>query len=276
MSGATILAKLGKLVFPCGPDKRPLVKWRECATTDLDQISDWRERWPNAMIGLPCGAANNLFVIDLDTHKETGQPLGAASLAELGYSQLLEGPRVQTPSGGMHIYFQHWPGGRNTVGNLGPGIDTRTEGGYVIAAGSHCATGRYLGDPDWSALPKLPLGLRARATQPQRAPAPRHNEPACPGEIQELLGHVPSDCDYQTWVTALMALHDRFRGSEDGLAIADAWSAQGSKYRPGEVAAKWRSFKRSGVSFASLPAIARDHGANLSEIARKHRRAAHG
>ena len=51
MSGATILAKLGKLVFPCGPDKRPLVKWRECATTDLDQISDWRERWPNAMIG---------------------------------------------------------------------------------------------------------------------------------------------------------------------------------------------------------------------------------
>ena len=65
-------------------------------------------------------------------------------------------------------------------------------------------------------------------------------------------------------------------GGEDGLALADAWSAAGGKYVPGEVAAKWRSFRSSGVTFASLPAIARQHGADLAIISRKHSRAAHG
>jgi hypothetical protein len=85
-----------------------------------------------------------------------------------------------------------------------------------------------------------------------------------------LLSHVPPDCDYQTWLTVLMALHARFSGSSEGLDIAEQWSAQGAKYRRGEIAVKWRSFRGSGVTFASLPAIARNHGADLSEIARKH------
>ncbi len=81
--------------------------------------------------------------------------------------------------------------------------------------------------------------------------------------------HIPADASYDDWVSVLMALHDRFGGSDEGLSIADQWSAAGSKYRNGEVAAKWRGFKRSGISWATVPALARQNGADLSDIARR-------
>lgn len=74
---------------------------------------------------------------------------------------------------------------------------------------------------------------------------------------------------YGDWVAVLMALHDRFNGSDEGFALADRWSATSAKYRKGEVAAKWRSFKRNGVSWATIPALARQNGADLSDIARR-------
>lgn len=270
------LAQQGKVIFPCGPDKRPLVKWATQATCDADQVKAWRAHWPAAMIGLPCGEANDLLVIDLDVDKQTGELIGQTTLEALGYGQLLEGPRVTTPSGGLHLYFKHWSGGRNSVCQMGPGIDVRTQGGYVIASGSEGSAGRYEGEIDWSTLPSLPLGLRARVTKPPKPAVTFAPRATTDDELSELLGHIPADADYQSWVTVLMALHAHFGGSEAGLLIADQWSAQGSKYEAGEVAKKWHSFKRSGVTFASLAAIARENGADLSAITRKHARAANG
>ncbi|MEM8617860.1 MAG: bifunctional DNA primase/polymerase [Pseudomonadota bacterium] len=276
MNAVLQLASIGKRVFPCKPNKQPLVKWPVAATSDPETIAAWWQQWPNAMIGLPCGEDNDLLVIDLDVDKETGEAVGETSLKALGYGQLLNGPRVTTPSGGLHLYFQHWSGARNSVGILGAGIDIRTEGGYVIAAGSEGPQGRYQNEIDWTTLPKLPLGLRARAVPPPKPVSVMQERTADDDEIRELLSYVSADADYQTWLSVLMALHDRFSGSEEGLALADEWSAQGSKYKPGEVAAKWAGFKGSGVTFASLPAIARSYGADLSAIARKHARAADG
>jgi hypothetical protein len=44
---------------------------------------------------------------------------------------------VQTPSGGWHLYFKATSAGiRNSSGKLGPLIDIRAAGGYVVGAGS--------------------------------------------------------------------------------------------------------------------------------------------
>jgi len=92
------------------------------------------------------------------------------------------------------------------------------------------------------------------------------------GEVQDLLSYIPADCGYADWLAVLMGLHDKFGGSDEGLTIADQWSAQGAKYIPGEVAAKWRSFDvGGGSSFGSIAELARQNGADLSQIARQYK-----
>lgn len=256
-------------IFPVGPNKAPLVAgWQDKATRDGYIISQWEAQGADAW-GIPCGAANGLFVIDLDVNKTTGELIGEASLnALLRYSGLLDRANVQTPSGGKHIYCKHFDGARNTTNKIGPKIDTRGQGGYVVAPGSFVEGGSYVGHfPD--TLPPVPMGLRAMLLHTPPAPAHAFNRLTPMGEVQELLTYIPADTSYGNWVVVLMALHDRFTGSEEGLALADQWSATGAKYRQGEVAAKWRSFKRSGVSWATIPALARQNGADLSDIARR-------
>ena len=256
-------------IFPAGPDKAPLIKgWQSQATRDPDIIAQWKANGARAF-GIPCGAANGLFVLDLDVDKATGEEIGHASLRAMPrYAGLIDRANVRTPSGGRHIYLQHFDGGRNTTSKIGPKIDTRGEGGFVIAPGSLTAGGSYQGDfPE--ILPPVPIGLRAMLLQAPPAP-PRTVDRLTPtGEVEELLAHIPADLPYADWVSVLMALHDRFGGSEEGFALADRWSSTGAKYRKGEVAAKWRSFKRCGVTWATIPALARQHGADLSGIARR-------
>jgi hypothetical protein len=62
-----------------------------------------------------------------------------------GLDPNLETFMVQTPSGGMHLYYrppEDKPLG-NTAGKLAPGIDTRSSGGYVVGPGSATSAGLY-------------------------------------------------------------------------------------------------------------------------------------
>lgn len=276
MGIAADLARVGLHVFPCAPDKKPRVRWKEAATTNLDQIGVWRRRWPDSMIGLPCGSQNDICVIDLDICKETGNALGVASLSGLGLGHLLNGPQVRTPSGGRHLYFQNWESARNSAGRLAPGIDVRAEGGYVIAPGSRNASGSYQGVIEWDSLPRLPLSLKDLLRAPMRPPAPVYTgaENATTAVVRDLLSYIPPDAPYGDWLNVLLGLHSHYAGSDEGLQLALNWSAQGTKFRPGEVERKWRGFRRGGVTFATVAALARENGANLSSIAAEHRRSA--
>jgi putative DNA primase/helicase len=164
MKNALNLAEHGIPIFPVGRDKKPLCQWKNSATTDPKQIATWWEQHPEAMAAIPTGEQSSIYVVDLDIDKITGEFLGEKSIAELGLSASLESaPRVRTPSGGLHFYFRH-PSASfgNTASKIGPGIDTRGEGGYVVAPGSFNGNGIYEAlDPiDWAALPKLPDALR--------------------------------------------------------------------------------------------------------------------
>lgn len=62
------------------------------------------------------------------------------------HGQLPTTATVVTGSGGRHHLFSH-PGGvvRNSAGRVGPGLDIRGDGGYVIAPPSrHASGGRYI------------------------------------------------------------------------------------------------------------------------------------
>jgi Bifunctional DNA primase/polymerase, N-terminal len=136
------LVDAGLAIFPCGDDKKPLVKWREFSSSDADAVAQWWARYPNALPAIDlekCG----LFVLDGDRH---GGPDGRAALRDLLRQQKVNGrttPAALTPGDGVHVYFaQNGHELTNARGNLPPGIDARGAGGYTIAPYAVLADGR--------------------------------------------------------------------------------------------------------------------------------------
>ena len=103
------------------------------ASTDLDQINTWWQRFPDANIGSPSGA--NSFVLDIDP------PHGEESLAflEINNYRLPETLTQRTGSGGRHLFFNKPVGMdiRNSAGKIGLGLDIRGTGGLCHSATFH-------------------------------------------------------------------------------------------------------------------------------------------
>lgn len=105
--------------------------------------------------------------------------------AEAGQAPPWDTFTVATPSHGVHLYFHQPPGPglRNTQSALGPLIDTRGHGGYVLAVGSRGPGGRrYRVVRDVPVAP-LPGWLHQVLTAPTATipnPSGRH-EPAAAG-----------------------------------------------------------------------------------------------
>jgi hypothetical protein len=142
-------------IFPVAPfGKTPAVRrWQDRATQDSRVIEGWYRRAP-FNIGLVTG--KGLVVVDLDVVRggdgrpgELGELSGREHLARIACEAGEEYPgdtyTVRTPSGGDHLYFavSNREALRNTGGRLGARIDTRANGGYVVAAGSHRPGGTY-------------------------------------------------------------------------------------------------------------------------------------
>jgi hypothetical protein len=142
MRAALAMAARGWHVFPCVADgKRPALRgsWQQHATSDPGRIRHW---WASAPynVGVSCGPSG-LVIIDLDVAKDGSGPDGADSLAQLCERHRQPCPSgtltVRTPSGGTHLYFRAAARTvRNSAGRLGPRIDIRADGGYVIGPGS--------------------------------------------------------------------------------------------------------------------------------------------
>ena len=138
---ALALAMAGFELFPAAPDKKPLLPWTTEATNDPGKITEWWKRWPDAMPALPTGERNGISVLDID--QKNGKD-GFEELRRLGFDPgSLGSVQVDTPSGGRHAYFRYMPGLGNSAGKIAPGIDVRSEGGYVIAPGAVNGSGGY-------------------------------------------------------------------------------------------------------------------------------------
>ncbi len=112
--------------------KMPLTKWAkgdegQRATTDPDVIRGWWKKWPDAGVGIACGPSE-LLVVDVDGAE------GDASLASLEETLgPLPPTRTVFTTRGRHLYFKTSEGLPTSAGTLGPGIDTRGVGGFVVA-----------------------------------------------------------------------------------------------------------------------------------------------
>ena len=187
---ALALARRGWAVFPvhgmtargctCGrdqcdsPGKHPLTgHGLKDATTDEAAIEAWWDRWPWANVAVATGAVSGLVVLDVDG------ALGQESLDDLEDQHAPLPPSMVSITGhGRHHLFAH-PGEtiRNQAGSrLGPGLDVRGDGGYIVAPPSMHASGvRYAWAEPVGAIVALPgwlLELLREPAAPEARPAP--------------------------------------------------------------------------------------------------------
>ena len=168
LSDAIRLASEGLPVFACEPrGKRPLAAAApngcHSATTDLDIVKDVWGRFPTANVGVATG--NGILVLDVDGDE------GILTLSELAP---LPRTRSVSTGNGRHFYFRaDGVDLRNTARKLGPGLDTRGTGGYVIAAGVHPSGNEYQSDdiPIANAPPWLVAALITPPERPRSDPA---------------------------------------------------------------------------------------------------------
>lgn len=148
LDAALAYAKRGWNVFPLGEgSKMPKIpksaggRGLHDATTDPTMIREWWRRWPRANIGIRTGAVSGIIVLDIDARHGGFDTLACL---EILHDRLPVTLTVRTPSGGEHRYFAH-PGDvlPNSAGKLGPGLDVRGDGGYVVAPPSIIHGRRY-------------------------------------------------------------------------------------------------------------------------------------
>jgi putative DNA primase/helicase len=135
LDAALAYTRKGLRVFPC-EKKVPLIPTGfKAASSDEKKIREWWGEWPGAQIALPTGRVNGLFVLDVDG------PAGAALAATWNLPETFA---VETQPGHQQLWFRQ-PDGVETkcsAGVLGEQLDTRGDGGYVIAPPSiHHETG---------------------------------------------------------------------------------------------------------------------------------------
>ena len=124
-------AENGWPVFPLKPGQKvpATAHGVKDATTDLEQVRAWWSKNPDCNIGLACGEPSGVWVLDVDGEE------GHDSLVNLGHGYPATLTQY-TPSGGVHFLFRHLPGLGNTASSIGPKLDSRGDGGYIVVAPS--------------------------------------------------------------------------------------------------------------------------------------------
>jgi hypothetical protein len=139
IDAALAYAAAGLPVFPCVPrGKRPAIpRGFLAATTNPETIRRyWRLADRN--IGIPTGSISGFWILDID------QPDGESSLRalEAKHGPLPATVEAITGSGGRHLWFRYTCAIQSTAARIAPGIDTRGDGGFVIAPPSIHESGR--------------------------------------------------------------------------------------------------------------------------------------
>ncbi|WP_281978552.1 AAA family ATPase [Pseudorhizobium flavum] len=161
------LAELGFRLFPLAAGSKVPQRglaWKEEATTDPLKIKQWFESDPAMNYGVATGEGTIVLDVDAKCGKS-----GLASLEalEIGFG-LPESYRVETPSGGVHVYLKVSEQHRNRVDSIPdfPGIDVRADGGYVVGPGSAVGGKAYVAHPG----PIAPAGPGVEQLLLQSAP----------------------------------------------------------------------------------------------------------
>jgi hypothetical protein len=151
----------------CGKNagKHPrTLRGKNDATSDVAKVERWWGMWPDANIGVR--PAPGIVVLDVDPRNG-----GATSLLnmERKYGRIEPTQTVATGGGGLHIWLHHQGPVR---GQLAPGVDLKTDTGYVLMPPSlHRSGRRYSWVNDSAGIQRAPEWLTALLT-PATIPLP--------------------------------------------------------------------------------------------------------
>lgn len=260
------LAQNTKGRFPDGRSSHLLERGFRDASAEPGQIEAWWRRWPDANIGLNL-VESGLLAVDVDLYKPDCNWTTFASGRDIPETFVQE-----SPSGGRHYLFAS-TGAETFPGQICSGVDLKHQG-YILLAPSTFEGRKYRIAQDVAPAP-CPVWVPRKRLSPARSQAfdLGHPGPASRQEVEELLGWIDPDADgYAQWIEVLQAIHAHFDGGSAGLEIAENWSRRGRLFKSGEVQEKWAGFGIDrGVTVKTLAHRARQNGADLGAIARKHR-----
>jgi hypothetical protein len=216
---------------PCAP------RGLKNATTDGTVISKWFEGNIVPNLAVCCGEESGIMVLDVDPRNG-----GDESLAKLG--KLPDTAIVATGGDGKHFYFRQACPISSGAHRLGPGLDIKATGGYVlIPPSNHISGGTYkwLRDPR-AGIAELPRnllnqlikskalrGIRQVKTDSSSADTIRKCLPMLSDRRRE---------NYDDWLAVGMICY------HCGLKLEewDEWSKVSAKYEPDACEKKWASF----------------------------------
>lgn len=285
---ALIYAKKGWYVFPihgivngkctckfpgCKPPnsgKHPAtIRGVKDATLDESTIRKWFENNPHLNLAIATGIKSKIWILDIDGAQ--GEEALAALEAENGK---LPATMESTTGRGRHLIFKHTGEElKNSASKIGLKIDSRGDGGYIVAPPSRHYSGAVytLNDgvpeyaPDW--LEALARGEKKRHEEPASGgidfDSPPRETDWTVADVRDMLAALDPDMDYLEWARVGMALH------EGGFSVLlwDEWSRRGKKYQSGDCVKRWRGFKPGGgVTMGTLVEKAIDAGWSKEKI----------
>ncbi|WP_298443280.1 bifunctional DNA primase/polymerase [Ferrimicrobium sp.] len=159
-------AARGWATYPLAPGSKKPLKGSHGfhdATTDQSALLDAFSDPPDLNIGIRTGETSGIVVIDIDAHEGAANGYDSMrALASQGFRFPTGNRRTgcaiaKTPSGGLHLYYAAPLEAKikSTSGVLAPGLDTRGEGGYIVAPPSATDKGSYV----WKQCPDTLLEL---------------------------------------------------------------------------------------------------------------------
>jgi hypothetical protein len=234
------------------------------ATTDQETITRWWTAQPGANIGVAAGGSG-LCIIDIDTHHGGN---GFATWQALKEHHAIDDNTLTaiTGGGGRHLFYAA-PEDLHPRAKLGPGVDVKANGGYVVLPPSRHASGRTYAfdadrDPAHTQPAPLPPALRSLLERSSPTPPTPSSGQTSGAVIKQtstsyLLDLQKAEAalgclaqwrcdDYGEaggWLQVGMALREL---EERGLALWERWSRGSPKFREKVCAEKWETFTPGG------------------------------
>ncbi len=264
LQAALLYASRGWQVFPVGSGKskkEPFTKnGLNDATTDPATIRSWWKKWPSANVGIRTGQASRLAVLDLDA-KETPIEVLMEECERMAGAIFPRTAISKTGGGGLHLLFELQEGQivPNTTGSICKFVDTRGEGGYIVAPPSLHLSGRLY---EWaeedgetgleSECPPAPadwlLRLLKQTGTTQREERVRNGDIGDVSWVPSALFSLSASMPYHDWFRIGMALRD----VPGGYELWMDWSATSPKFDQESADLQWKRIQDNPKSFIGL------------------------
>ena len=113
------------------------------STSSLTLIDEWWKRYPQANVGVATGSKSNVVVLDVDPRNGGDKSLTQVIKDKGALPNTLI---AKTGNNGAHYYYRYNSSINNSSSIFGPGLDVKSDGGYVVAPPSVNQGGSY----DWA------------------------------------------------------------------------------------------------------------------------------